>query len=34
MNNFETLFQLLAIFSIITAGPAVVILLASRNGNL
>nr|YP_010500072.1 hypothetical chloroplast RF12 [Gormaniella terricola]UWV18249.1 hypothetical chloroplast RF12 [Gormaniella terricola] len=30
----ETLLQLFAIFLIVTAGPAVVVLAASRSGNL
>jgi hypothetical protein len=34
MNNFETFFQLLALFFIVIAGPAVVVLVATRNGNL
>lgn len=32
--NFEIIFQLLALFVVLTAGPLVIVLLASRDGNL
>jgi hypothetical protein len=32
--NLEILFQLTALFFILAAGPLVIVLLASRNGNL
>lgn len=32
--NFEVVFQLGALFFILAAGPLVVVLLASRDGNL
>jgi Photosystem II complex subunit Ycf12 len=32
--NLEVLFQLTALFFILSAGPLVIILLASRSGNL
>nr|BCT02544.1 photosystem II reaction center protein Ycf12 [Medakamo hakoo] len=32
--NFEVVFQLAALFFILAAGPLVVVLLASRDGNL
>ncbi len=32
--NFEIFFQLIALFFILAAGPLVIVLLASRSGNL
>lgn len=32
--NLEIVFQLAALFAIVAAGPLVIILLASRSGNL
>jgi hypothetical protein len=32
--NIEILFQLLALAVVLVAGPLVIVLLASRNGNL
>nr|YP_004581390.1 hypothetical chloroplast RF12 [Schizomeris leibleinii]AEH05410.1 hypothetical chloroplast RF12 [Schizomeris leibleinii] len=34
MNNLEVLFQLISLFFVLAAGPAVVVLVASRKGNL
>nr|YP_009104828.1 hypothetical chloroplast RF12 [Symbiochloris handae]AIT93375.1 hypothetical chloroplast RF12 [Symbiochloris handae] len=32
--NFEIFFQLIALFFVLSAGPLLVVLLASRGGNL
>lgn len=32
--NFEIIFQLIALFFILAAGPLVIVLLATRSGNL
>nr|YP_009773685.1 hypothetical chloroplast RF12 [Uronema confervicola]QIZ74146.1 hypothetical chloroplast RF12 [Uronema confervicola]QIZ74318.1 hypothetical chloroplast RF12 [Uronema sp. FACHB-2429] len=34
MGNLEVLFQLMALFFVVAAGPAVVVLVASQKGNL
>ncbi|NP_050717.1 Ycf12 (chloroplast) [Guillardia theta] len=34
MPNLQTVAQLLALFVIITSGPAIIILIALRRGNL
>nr|QJA26183.1 hypothetical chloroplast RF12 [Fritschiella tuberosa] len=34
MNNLEVLFQLIALFFVVSAGPIVVVLVASQKGNL
>jgi hypothetical protein len=34
MNNLEVLFQLISLFFVVVAGPAVVVLVAARKGNL
>nr|YP_764438.1 hypothetical chloroplast RF12 [Stigeoclonium helveticum]Q06SC8.1 RecName: Full=Photosystem II reaction center protein Psb30; AltName: Full=Photosystem II reaction center protein Ycf12 [Stigeoclonium helveticum]ABF60204.1 hypothetical chloroplast RF12 [Stigeoclonium helveticum]QIZ74112.1 hypothetical chloroplast RF12 [Stigeoclonium sp. FACHB-2430] len=34
MNNLEVVFQLMALFFVLAAGPAVVVLVASQKGNL
>jgi hypothetical protein len=34
MFNATTLFQLIALFLVITSGPAIIVLIAFRRGNL
>jgi len=34
MQNFEVVFQLISLFFVLAAGPAVVVLVASQKGNL
>jgi hypothetical protein len=34
MGNLEVLFQLIALFFVVSAGPLVVVFVASRKGNL